>query len=115
MGKKNFDDVRTTRSVASVFDDSFNDAPEQTPETPKEQKSQKDRDKENNVTRVNLALTNDNYSFVRMMAMTKGKTVTGYLNSVVEDMRKRMQTENPELFKLSQMLFPESKQDDAAE
>ena len=111
MGKKNFDDVRTTRSINSVLEQSFNDELE----TPKEPKSQKDRDKKNNVTRVNLALTNDNYSFVRMMAMTKGKTVTGYLNSVVEDMRKRMQTENPELFKLSQMLFPASKQDDAAE
>lgn len=84
------------------------DKPENT-QLPKEPKSQKDRDKENNVTRINLALTNDNYSFVRMMAMTKGKTVTGYLNLVIDDMRKQMQTENPELFKLSQMLFSENK------
>ena len=108
MGKKNLEGINTNRTVNSAFTDSFND----TPEAPK---SQKDRDKENNVKRVNLALTNDNYSFVKMMALTKGETVTGYLNSVVEDMRKRMQTENPELFKLSQMLFPESKQDDAGE
>lgn len=107
MGKKNFEEVRTTRSVASAFDQAFNDTPDtnQTQE-PEAYKSQKVRDKENNVTRVNLALTNENYAFVRMMAMSKGKTVTGYLNAVIEDLRKQMQTENPELFKLSQMLFP---------
>ena len=103
---KNFDNVQTTRSVASAFNAAFEDDQDQ---SPKEPKTQKERDKENNVTRINLALENDNYNFARMMAMRNKKTITGYLNMVIKNLRKQMQSDDPELYEYFVKMFSDTK------
>lgn len=78
-------------------------------QSPKEPKTQKERDIANNVTRINLALENDNYNFARMMAMRNKKTITGYLNMVIENLRKEMQSDDPELYEYFVKMFSDTK------
>ena len=95
MASKNFDDVKTTRSVASAFNQAFDDTPQPEPEKEKAEAGK----------RINLALTPENYQFIWVMSKYKKQTMTKFINSVFADYRTQIQEENPELYNLTKLLF----------
>ena len=67
-------------------------AAQETQETPKTQKTQKKRkpgrprkyEAPDGVPRINLALTEDLYDYVKTMARARGESMTDLLNSIIE-------------------------------